>query len=128
MRDATFGVQLAYARSNVEPGVLPRLSVTDTASGQTILTLELTAGELAELLSSMHVGVRGKIAEPENLNRVGLGMEMQSENISFTSPLYTTSGDLARERAEKFRVAEGWDTAEVHKTNSGWRIIWRRWA
>ncbi|MEU3452232.1 hypothetical protein ABZ671_01115 [Micromonospora sp. NPDC006766] len=111
-------VQLSYPY-NSHTGRRGHLTVTDRMSGLTLVEVDLTAGQVMDLMAHTSVRVSGATL-PARPDLIGKRMETDS----------TTVGHNDERDPEQVRVGylvAGWDTAQVRRTNSGHQVTARRW-
>lgn len=115
-------IQLSFPRSNVDPGPVVDLSVTDGMSGVQLVGVRLTADEFASLMSCTATRVSGaRIPSPEHVHRIGRALEVDSKSLGHGA----SHQDVEAVRADYLN--NGWDTAEARRTNAGPQVIARRW-
>lgn len=111
-------ISLTYPSSNRD-GKRASLEITERISGETIAAIELNAEQLMDLMSSTSLSVSDARLplHPHRLGKVAQNTSTRIERGSSLDP----------EKVRDDYLSNGWETAEVRKTNYGHNVMARRW-
>jgi hypothetical protein len=109
-------LQLSYP-STADNDRIVDLEAVERMSGMRLFKVRLSAEQFTALLSTMAVNASGAIVAPRP-DRIGKRSERCTVPVD-------RSDDPQAVKVEM--LAEGWTTAEVRKTNSGYLVVADRW-
>lgn len=122
-RQLPMGVRLSSPLNNGTEQQVVRLEITDLTSRMIVMEIELDPDAFMALMTNR--GAEGMAGVTTRLDRVG--KTMQHETLTF--PPAEFGNQLAADAAGRaWAEEEGWDTVDVHRTNSShWVLTGRRW-
>lgn len=117
--DITAYLQISYPISNVSDDPIVTLSLTDKASGECVFRADIPAADWAIALGRNGCNVTGVMTS--HVERFG-------RTIATDSRYLGREATPEQQRAAKAEaLANGWETAEIRRSNRGPKLVMRAW-
>lgn len=111
-------VQLSFPYSNID-GRYVSLAITDRTSGLPLVEVPMTAEQFMDVMSHTATRVSGATL-PARPERIGKRMVVDTTSLG-------RSPERTPEQVRDAYLADGWDVADVRRTNFGHQVVARRW-
>jgi len=119
-------VHLGFPISNAEPERGARLEIIDEMSGLMMISVNLTAIQLLEMMAGQHTRAHAEVFVPHP-GRLGKRMETVNTLIS-GGGISGEEADTAAEATAAGYRDQGWEFVGITRTNTGGRnVTARRW-
>lgn len=111
-------IQLSYPTSNID-GRYAQLTVIDRVSGVQIVQVTFRPEELVEFMAHTSVKVSGAVL-PKRPELIGRRQQITGTSLRRDSV-------VTPEEVRDEYLAAGWESVQIQRTNSGHRVVARRW-
>ena len=114
-------VRISFPTRSAHTDKAVTIEITDGPSRSRIIEIDLTAEQYVALMSGSTAHATGAwLPSDKGWSRIGKRMETASATFGYGKEAE------ANAQADDYR-ADGWEAAEVRRSNSGFTVVARRW-